>query len=104
MIDLVIPTIGRSSLCSLLASLERAHGPRPGRILIVDDRRDRAVPLQLGTPDADLRARIAVLAGKSAGPAAARNTGWRASRAEWIAFLDDDVLVSRTTWRDRRRS
>jgi hypothetical protein len=26
------------------------------------------------------------------GPAAARNTGWRASDATWIAFLDDDVV------------
>ena len=25
------------------------------------------------------------------GPAAARNAGWRAARAEWVAFLDDDV-------------
>ena len=25
------------------------------------------------------------------GPAAARNAGWRACRADWVAFLDDDV-------------
>jgi glycosyltransferase involved in cell wall biosynthesis len=34
-----------------------------------------------------------VLQGKAAGPAAARNTGWHASTAQWIAFLDDDVIV-----------
>jgi histidinol-phosphate phosphatase family protein len=34
---------------------------------------------------------VEVLAGPGRGPAAARNVGWRASRAEWVAFLDDDV-------------
>jgi histidinol-phosphate phosphatase family protein len=92
--DIVIPTIGRSSLRSLLASIAAASGPRPERIILVDDRRDRSAPLELGELDADMRARISVLAGKAAGPAAARNTGWRASRAQWIAFVDDDVVVS----------
>ncbi len=49
--------------------------------------------LDLGALDDDLRARITVLAGKAAGPASARNVGWRASRAPWIAFVDDDVVV-----------
>jgi histidinol-phosphate phosphatase family protein len=30
--------------------------------------------------------------GRGRSPAAARNVGWRSSTAEWIAFLDDDVL------------
>src|SRR4029453_8633119 len=30
--------------------------------------------------------------GRSAGPAAARNLGWRGATAEWVAFLDDDVV------------
>lgn len=93
MIDLVIPTIGRASLRALLASIGASAGPRPGRIFIVDDRRRNDAPLDLGALDDDLFARITVLRGKAAGPAAARNTGWRASRARWIAFVDDDVLV-----------
>ena len=92
--DLVIPTIGRTSLGRLLASIARAHGPRPGRIIIVDDRADRGTPLPVGDHDADLLARITILPGAARGPAAARNTGWRASHAPWIAFVDDDVIVT----------
>ena len=34
----------------------------------------------------------AVLRGRAAGPAAARNVGWRAASGEWVAFVDDDVV------------
>ncbi len=40
-----------------------------------------------------------VVAGPARGPAAARNVGWRAARAEWVAFLDDDVLPP-PDWRE----
>jgi histidinol-phosphate phosphatase family protein len=94
MFDLVIPTIGRPSLAALLASLAICRGPRPERIFVVDDRRKPSVPLEFGALDANFAARVMVLAGPARGPAAARNTGWRASRAAWIAFLDDDVVAS----------
>jgi histidinol-phosphate phosphatase family protein len=61
--DVVIPTIGRPSLQPLLKRL-RDEGVR--RVIAVDGRRR--------------------------GPAAARNAGWRAAGAPWIAFLDDDVM------------
>jgi len=96
MIDLVVPTIGRPSLERLLDSMRRSSGARPGAIILVDDRRDRRTPLELGELDADLRERIAVRAGRAGGPASARNIGWRSSRAAWIAFLDDDVVVDET--------
>ena len=54
-------------------------------MLVVDDRPDRGEPLPV--PDW-----VGVLPGPARGPAAARNTGWRAARHDWIAFLDDDVL------------
>jgi glycosyltransferase involved in cell wall biosynthesis len=91
--DLVIPTIGRPSLLELLRSIEHSEGPLPQRIFIVDDRRDASEPLAFEGLDTSLISRITLLRGKAAGPAAARNTGWRASDAEWIAFLDDDVVV-----------
>jgi len=49
---------------------------------------------------AGLSARVEALATGGRGPAAARNAGWRAARAPWVAFLDDDV-VPPPDWRDR---
>ena len=95
--DIVVPTVGRDSLRLLLASLADAAGPPPARVIVVDDRRER---LQLLALDAagGLRERIEVLTSGGVGPAAARNLGWRAASAAWIAFLDDDVVVDER-WR-----
>jgi histidinol-phosphate phosphatase family protein len=92
-VDVVIPTVGRPSLGVLLGSLAASTGPLPGRVLLVDDRRDPEGPLlPEGGPPARLRDRVAVLRGRAAGPAAARNVGWRASSTDWVVFLDDDVV------------
>jgi len=66
---IVIPTTGRPSLHRLLAALAASRGPRPQWTVVVDDSAARR------------------------GPAAARNSGWRAVDADWIVFLDDDVVV-----------
>ena len=91
--DVVVPTVGRESLARLLDALASGSVPLPGRVLVVDDRRDtgRAL-LPPGFPGD-----VEVVAGRAAGPAAARNLGWRRSRAEWVAFLDDDVVPG-PTW------
>ena len=89
--DIVIPTVGRPSLGGLLAALDSAEGPRPGRVIVVVDGPAAQVTDCYLTPQVD------VLRGRGAGPAAARNLGWRASSADWIAFLDDDV-VPEPTW------
>jgi hypothetical protein len=75
------------SLRLLLATLAARDGPAPGRVLVVDDRRDRSGALPLGGV-----AGVSVIEGRGAGPAAARNLGWRRATAEWVAFLDDDVV------------
>jgi HAD superfamily hydrolase (TIGR01662 family) len=93
-VDIVIPTIGRPSLRALLASLAADRGSLPERIIIVDDRRGDGPGLDFGREAATLRERIRVIRGAARGPAAARNRGWRAASAEWIAFLDDDVVVN----------
>ncbi|MFL5855541.1 MAG: HAD-IIIA family hydrolase [Solirubrobacteraceae bacterium] len=95
--DVVIPSTGRQSLPALLAGLSGTSGG-PGRVIVVDDRGAEADgPIEVGHPPADVRPRLHVLRGTGAGPAAARNVGWRAARAEWVAFLDDDVVPS-ATW------
>ena len=65
--DVVIPTVGRPSLGPLLTRLAELGVP-PERIRVIED------------------------GGLRRGPAAARNRGWRVSTADWIVFLDDDVL------------
>jgi histidinol-phosphate phosphatase family protein len=89
--DLVVPTVGRESLGRLLAALAAAGGPLPGQVLLVDDRSvDQPTPLLRSAPPR-LADRLAVVRGRAAGPAAARNLGWRRATAPWVAFLDDDV-------------
>ena len=84
--DVVVPTIGRPSLRPLLEGLSASEGPPPGRVILVRDERDaRPLPAVDGLE-------YEVLAGLGRGPAAARNVGWRAASAHWVAFLDDDVL------------
>lgn len=83
----VVPTIGRESVHRLLAELDGSDGPPPTAVIVVDDRVDPEPPLRIptGLP-------VTVLHSGGRGPAAARNLGWRAGSAEWICFLDDDVV------------
>lgn len=74
--DIVVPTLGRPSLRPLLERLESAGGPSPPRVIVVHDEAVRR------------------------GPAAARNQGWRRSTADWVVFLDDDVLPDQE-WLER---
>jgi histidinol-phosphate phosphatase family protein len=97
--DVVVPTSGRQSLAVLLDALAAATGPLPGSVIVVDDRPERCTPLPGDAPPR-LAGRLRVVSGKAAGPAAARNVGWRASRADWIAFLDDDVVPA-PDWLER---
>lgn len=87
--DVVVPTAGRDSLRRLLTALAEGTGPAPGRVLVVDDRGDRTGPLPL--PEGG-GIEVEVVPGRAAGPAAARNLGWRRATAGWVAFLDDDVV------------
>jgi histidinol-phosphate phosphatase family protein len=96
--DVVVPTLGRASLRRLLEALGSGTGPLPGQVLLVDDRRDRGRALLPGPRSwGRLDGMVTVVPGRAAGPAAARNLGWRRATAEWVAFLDDDVVPS-ATW------
>lgn len=96
----VIPTLGRPSLNACLRALADAGGPKPERVVLVDDRREpggASLPVDVPVP---LRSVTTVVRGRARGPAAARNTGWRAAgRVPWIVFLDDDVVPG-PTWGD----
>ncbi|MFH8369889.1 glycosyltransferase family 2 protein [Streptomyces sp. NPDC018031] len=88
----VVPTLGRPSLQRVLWALAEAAGPRPARIVVVDDRPGAGTrPPGLAVPE-PLRSLVTVVAGRAAGPAAARNLGWATCPEPWIVFLDDDVL------------
>jgi cellulose synthase/poly-beta-1,6-N-acetylglucosamine synthase-like glycosyltransferase len=67
-ISIVVPTVGRPSLGPLLDALsaQRERASVEVEVITVRDR-------------------------EGAGPAAARNLGWRAARHPWVVFLDDDV-------------
>jgi hypothetical protein len=69
-VAVVVPTVGRASLSTLLGVLP---------------------------PDLDVRV---VHDDRRAGPAAARNLGWRGTDADWVVFLDDDVVPD-ADWADR---
>jgi hypothetical protein len=91
--DVVIPSIGRPQLLSTLRALAFQPDPLPGHVFVVDDRRRRSTPVcDAAQVPSLLRERLIVLPGDAAGPASARNVGWRASPAEWVVFLDDDVI------------
>jgi histidinol-phosphate phosphatase family protein len=86
-VAIVVPTVRPAALARLLRSLTTAGWDGP--VVVVDDRADDATPLV----DGESPLAVEVVRGRAAGPAAARNLGWRHARADWIAFLDDDVVV-----------
>lgn len=99
MISIVVPTLGRPSLRRLLDELAAQLRPEITEVLVIDDRPTGAAQA-LVQPGLDLDGRLWVLRGRSAGPAAARNVGWRTAGQPWVAFLDDDV-VPPPGWTDR---
>jgi histidinol-phosphate phosphatase family protein len=82
-VTVVIPSAGRESLRRVVARV--AGGA--AHVIVVDDRPEDGAPLLPDAPPG-----VTVLVGPARGPAAARNAGWRLARADWIAFLDDDVV------------
>ncbi|MBT2365544.1 glycosyltransferase [Streptomyces sp. ISL-10] len=94
----VVPTLGRASLNVCLQALADAAGPKPARVVLVDDRPEAGrTPLPVEVPAA-LQPVTTIVPGRARGPAAARNTGRQAAGpAPWIVFLDDDVVPG-PTW------
>ena len=86
----VVPTVGRPSLTTLLEGLAAQDGPHPEEVVVVDDRPEPGEPLLRRS---SWPFPVRVVRGWGRGPAAARNLGWRLTTTEWVEFLDDDVVV-----------
>ncbi|WP_119730652.1 HAD-IIIA family hydrolase [Thermomonospora amylolytica] len=97
--SVVIPTLGRPCLAACLDALAGARGPRPERVVLVDDRPGPRGGTRLEVPDGLVKITEVVTSG-GVGPAAARNLGWRCTATPWVAFLDDDVRVT-ADWPER---
>jgi GT2 family glycosyltransferase len=97
-ISVVVPTCGRADLLNrCLASLvSQELDPSHYEIIIVDDAPSAATRDVVATWISRMAARgldvIYVANHGPHGPAAARNRGWHAARADIIAFTDDDTV------------
>jgi HAD superfamily hydrolase (TIGR01662 family) len=95
---IVVPTVGRACLVTLLERLagQSTHVTAP--VLVVDDsgRGTGGLPGWLE----ELPYATTVLRSGGRGPAAARNLGWRHARTGWVSFLDDDVLPGQDWYAD----
>ena len=89
---IVVPTVGRPSLHTLLHALAEGTVPVTARVVVVDDR-PSGEPLTIAVTGLD----VEVVRSHGGGPARARNLGWRRARTPWVSFLDDDVLPD-PTW------
>ena len=94
-VSVVVPTYRRPDLLErcLRALLDQQLEPAAYEIVVADDASEPAtgrLVAQLAT-DASVALRYLSVTRRH-GPAAARNVGWRAARAEIIAFTDDDTI------------
>ena len=93
-ISVVVPTYKRGPLLrETIDSLLRSRLDRvgPAELIVVDD--GSPVPAELG-PDARAPGfEVSLIRRPNGGPAAARNTGFRAARGEVVLFVDDDIVV-----------
>lgn len=87
-ISVVIPTRGRPELVTRAVSSALGQTFRDVEVLVVVDGPDEPTHAALAEVD-DPRLRVVGLA-ESGGAPNARNTGVRAARGRWVAFLDDD--------------
>jgi hypothetical protein len=93
----VTTTGGGPELPDSVHSLLGSAGQPPLELIIVDSRppsptsRPPELPAE---PDWKIEIPIRILSCAGPGPAAARNAGWLAASADWVVFLDEEVIVS----------
>ena len=86
-ISIVVPTYNSGALLKQTLDSALAQTVAPIEIIVVDDGSTDSTPDWVRAHYGD---RIVVIEQRNGGVARARNTGWRAARGEWIAFLDHD--------------
>lgn len=88
LVTVIIPTYNfdRFVMDALASALAQTH--QPLEIIVVDDGSTDETPMRLRQVTSDFR----YIRTQRRGPAAARNTGLRYARGEYIAFLDADDL------------
>ena len=97
-ISVVVPTCGRAELLNrcLAALVSQEFDPAQYEIIIVDDAPSEATKKIVETWATRMSERglpVVYLPNHGPhGPAAARNRGWQAARADVIAFTDDDTV------------
>lgn len=90
-VSVVIPTHNRAELLPEAIYSALAQGPLVGEVLVVDDGSTDNTADVVASIEDD---RVRLLRQEQSGPAAARETGWRAARGEWIQFLDSDDALA----------
>jgi glycosyltransferase involved in cell wall biosynthesis len=90
-ISVIVPTRDRATrLERLLAALRRQTiGTEAFEVIVVDDASSDSTASVLAEASEGLALRL-IRRPVSRGPAAARNQGWLAARADLVAFVDDD--------------
>ncbi len=91
LVTVIIPTFNRAGLLprALKSALEQSY--RPLEVIVVDDRSDDETPELLARwRDRSPELLTVIRHEKNLGVSAARNTGLRAGRGEFVAFLDSD--------------
>jgi GT2 family glycosyltransferase len=94
LVSVVVPTHNRAGrLARLVDALGRQAGGVPMELVVVDDASTDGTWAELerlarGAPFPVRPLRL----DRNAGPATARNAGWRAARGAYVAFTDDDCV------------
>ena len=86
-ISVVIPTYNSGALLKQTLDSALAQTVAALEIIVVDDGSTDETPDWI---TAHYGERVRLIRQRNGGVAAARNTGWRAAKGEWIAFLDHD--------------
>src|SRR5512133_2849807 len=99
-VSIVIPTRGRPDLLvrCLGAVLDQDFDASAYEVVVADDGPDDATRAAVNQVARCSRVpiRYVIVPGRSHGPAAARNAGWRAATGRILAFTDDDCVPARS--------